>query len=141
MGKRAFATHRVQIGMGKNRTYVYVRIAGEAGMKNGQQYYNVIVAADEKSGIQSLPAIPKSRLEVLGKERYILRYMKEEEELLTVREAANALRVHGATVRQWILNGTLEAMILPRGECQNSYLIKRSVIDAILEGKSKDANG
>lgn len=58
-------THRVQIGTGKNRTYVYVRIAGEAGMKHGQRYYNVVVSPVDKSGITSMPMMPASSLEEL----------------------------------------------------------------------------
>src|SRR5690348_13991098 len=166
MGEQPFKpTHRVQIGTGRNISYVYVQIVSDAGKKNGKLYYNVIVSPDDKSGIHSLPALPQSCLEALDKEqsiapvskktkkekqvpvydekqeeRYILKRMKEEEELLTIREAANALGVHYVTVRQWIFSGALEAMILPRGECQNSYLIKRSVINTILERKDKETN-
>lgn len=167
MEQRQFEpTHRMCIGTGKNKTYLYVQIVSDAGKKDGELHYNVIVAPDNKSGIHSIPAIPKSCLEALNEdqpvisankkkkkeklqgdleeqreEQYILKYMKEEEDWLTIREAANAFHVPGITLRHWILKGELESMILPRGKFQNSYLIKRSLIKAILEKKSKDSNG
>src|SRR5882762_467185 len=64
MGKNQFKpTHRMQIGTGKNKIYVYVKIAGEAGRKGNQQYYNVI--ADPNGKITSIPAVPESILEKL----------------------------------------------------------------------------
>jgi hypothetical protein len=75
MGKQQFKpTHRMQIGTGKNMTYVYVRVVGEAGKKNGEQYYNVIASPD--GAITSLPAIPEGGLEKL-EESEVLRYIKE----------------------------------------------------------------
>ena len=48
--------------------------------------------------------------------------------LLTVNEAAGALRVHPRTVTRWIEAGRLKAITLPNGR----YRLTRDVVDAVL---------
>lgn len=65
----------------------------------------------------------------------------QQNELITVREVARQLNVEGSTVRRWIKNGSLEAVELPSGlSARKSYRIKRSVLDAILEGATSGTN-
>ena len=54
------------------------------------------------------------------------------EELLTVREVAQRLRVDDTSVRRWIKTGILEAVELPRGGKRHSYRIKQSVFEKIM---------
>jgi excisionase family DNA binding protein len=58
--------------------------------------------------------------------------MPDNEELLTVHEVAQQLRVDDTTVRRWIKNGVLEAVSLPHSGKRESYRIKRSTVEAIL---------
>ena len=52
--------------------------------------------------------------------------------MMTVQEVERILNVHGATVRRWIRDGTLEAIILPHKGDRVSYRIKGETIDALL---------
>jgi excisionase family DNA binding protein len=54
------------------------------------------------------------------------------EELLTVSEVAQVLRVDDTTVRRWVKQGTLEAVILPHINARQGYRIKKSTLDALL---------
>jgi excisionase family DNA binding protein len=54
------------------------------------------------------------------------------DELLTVREVAQALRVDDTTVRRWIKNGVLEAISLPHRDKRQAYRIRRSTLDKLL---------
>lgn len=54
------------------------------------------------------------------------------EELLTVHEVAQQLRVDDTTVRRWIKNGVLEAVALPHKGLRQAYRIRRSTLDALL---------
>jgi len=54
-------------------------------------------------------------------------------ELLKIAEVAHALRVDHMTVRRWITQGTLEAVILPHANERASYRVKRSTLDKILK--------
>jgi excisionase family DNA binding protein len=56
------------------------------------------------------------------------------EELLTVSEVADILRVDSTTVRRWIKNGVLEALSLPHVGKRCAYRVKRSTINALLAG-------
>ena len=55
-------------------------------------------------------------------------------DLLTITEVANRLRVDDTTVRRWIKSGVLEAITLPRKEegKRNSYRVRVSTLDALL---------
>lgn len=54
------------------------------------------------------------------------------EELLTVHEVAQQLRVDDTTVRRWIKNGVLEAIALPHRGLRQAYRIRRSTLDELL---------
>ena len=55
-------------------------------------------------------------------------------ELLTVQEVANIFRVDDATVRRWVKQGSLEAILLPHKNERVAYRIKRSVLEKMVEG-------
>jgi excisionase family DNA binding protein len=59
-------------------------------------------------------------------------YSYKEAELLTVHQVANQLRVDDMTVRRWIKNGVLEAIVLPHRGARHAYRIRRSTLDALL---------
>ena len=53
-------------------------------------------------------------------------------ELLTVSEVADILRVDDTTVRRWVKQGTLEAIVLPHINTRQGYRIKRETLDKVL---------
>ena len=53
-------------------------------------------------------------------------------ELLTVSEVARILRVDDTTVRRWVKQGTLEAVILPHLNERQAYRIKRETVEKLL---------
>ena len=55
-------------------------------------------------------------------------------ELLTVQEVASIFRVDDATVRRWVKQGSLEAILLPHKHERVAYRIKRSVLEKVVEG-------
>lgn len=61
--------------------------------------------------------------------------LEEENPLLTVREVARRLKVDDTTCRRWIKNGALDAISLPHVGKRQAYRIKRSVLDAVLNGE------
>lgn len=58
-------------------------------------------------------------------------------ELLTVSEVADILRVDDTTVRRWVKQGTLEAVVLPHISARQAYRIKRETLNRVL-GEEKD---
>ena len=56
-----------------------------------------------------------------------------QDDLLTVREVAQQLRVDATTVRRWISNGSLHAIRLPAVGKRQVYRIKQSTLDALLK--------
>jgi excisionase family DNA binding protein len=54
-------------------------------------------------------------------------------DLLTVSEVAQILRVDDTTVRRWVKQGALEAVILPHVNDRQAYRIKRETVDKILK--------
>jgi excisionase family DNA binding protein len=58
------------------------------------------------------------------------------EELLTVHEVVQQLRVDDTTVRRWIKNGVLEAISLPHRGLRQAYRVRRSTLDALLTSSS-----
>ena len=54
-------------------------------------------------------------------------------ELLTVSEVASLLRVENTTVRRWVKQGALEAVVLPHIHERQVYRIKRETLDKMLE--------
>lgn len=55
-------------------------------------------------------------------------------DLLTVREVAKILRVDNSTVRRWIKQGALQAVVLPHVNEREAYRIKRETLDKVLTG-------
>ena len=53
-------------------------------------------------------------------------------DLLTVSEVARILRVDDATVRRWVKQGILEAVLLPHVHSRQVYRIKRETLDKVL---------
>jgi excisionase family DNA binding protein len=52
--------------------------------------------------------------------------------LLTVDEVAEILRVDPTTVRRWVKQGALEAVVLPHVNARQAYRIKREILDRVL---------
>lgn len=91
----------------------------------------------------ALPAIELphrgKRAVFLVKKHYITALTGENihmSELLTVAEVARILRVDDTTVRRWVKQGSLEAVILPHVNARQAYRIKRESIDAVLAGST-----
>ncbi len=63
-----------------------------------------------------------------------------EDELLTVQEVADILRVDDTTVRRWIKEDALEAIILPHLNELQGYRIRRSVVAAILQSRASSGD-
>ncbi len=57
-------------------------------------------------------------------------------DLLTVSEVAEILRVDDTTVRRWVKQGVLEAIILPHVNERLAYRIKRETLNRILESRT-----
>ena len=55
------------------------------------------------------------------------------DELLTVGEVARILRVDNTTVRRWVKQGSLEAVVLPHVNMRQVYRIKRATLDKVLK--------
>ena len=53
-------------------------------------------------------------------------------DLLTVSEVAKILRVDDTTVRRWVKQGALEAVVLPHLNTRQAYRIKRETLDKVL---------
>jgi excisionase family DNA binding protein len=54
-------------------------------------------------------------------------------ELLTIAEVARILRVDNTTVRRWVKQGVLEAVVLPHANSRQVYRIKRETLDKMLK--------
>ena len=65
---------------------------------------------------------------------YIVRGVIWMNELLTVAEVAQILRVDETTVRRWVKQGALEAIVLPHMSARQSYRIKKNTLDNVLAG-------
>ncbi len=55
-------------------------------------------------------------------------------DLLTVSEVADILRVDDTTVRRWVKQGALEAVVLPHVNTRQAYRIKRETLDRVIGG-------
>ena len=55
-------------------------------------------------------------------------------DLLTVSEVAEILRVDDTTVRRWVKIGALDAVVLPHVNKRQAYRIKRETLNKLLEG-------
>lgn len=54
------------------------------------------------------------------------------QDLYTVSEFAEKLRVDSTTVRRWIKNGVLEAIALPHRGLRQAYRIRKATLDTLL---------
>ena len=57
-------------------------------------------------------------------------------DLLTVSEVARVLRVDDTTVRRWVKQGVLEAVVLPHVNTRQGYRIKSATLERVLETSS-----
>jgi excisionase family DNA binding protein len=57
---------------------------------------------------------------------------KQMSDLMTISEVAQLLRVDGTTVRRWVQQGALEAIVLPHMNKRQAYRIKRETVSKIL---------
>lgn len=62
------------------------------------------------------------------------------DELLTVHEVSEALRVDDTTCRRWIKNGALEAIALPHRGKRQAYRIRKTTLDALLTSTTATAS-
>ncbi len=53
-------------------------------------------------------------------------------ELLTVSEVARILRVDDTTVRRWVKQGALEAVILPHVNERQAYRVRKSTLEKLI---------
>ena len=53
-------------------------------------------------------------------------------DLLTISEVARILRVDDTTVRRWVKQGVLEAVVLPHVNERQAYRIKRATLEKVL---------
>ena len=53
-------------------------------------------------------------------------------DLLTVSEVARILRVDDTTVRRWVKQGAMEAVVLPHMKKRQAYRIKRGTLGKVL---------
>ena len=56
--------------------------------------------------------------------------------LLTVSEVARILRVDDTTVRRWVKQGALEAVVLPHVNARQAYRIKSETLEKVLGSSS-----
>jgi len=61
-------------------------------------------------------------------------------DLLTVQEVADILRVDSTTVRRWVKQGVLEAIVLPHLNDRQVFRIRRETLDNILEESTESAH-
>jgi excisionase family DNA binding protein len=80
-----------------------------------------------------------TRLEDQNAKKYEERSSKQLSELLTVSEVADILRVDDTTVRRWVKQGTLEAIVLPHTNARQAYRIKRETLNRVL-GEEQPVN-
>ena len=64
---------------------------------------------------------------------------EKESDLLTVAEVARRLRVDDTTVRRWIKNGVLDAIVLPHVRTRMAYRVRQSTLDALFTPAEKRA--
>lgn len=62
--------------------------------------------------------------------------IQENDTLLTVLEVAKILRVDSTTVRRWIQDGVLEAVLLPVRGARQAYRIKKGTLDTLLGNRT-----
>jgi excisionase family DNA binding protein len=63
-------------------------------------------------------------------------FVAPQDALLTVGEVARRLRVDTTTVRRWISQGILEAVILPHRGKRQAYRIRQRTLDQLLQASA-----
>lgn len=58
-------------------------------------------------------------------------------DLLTVAEVARILRVDDTTVRRWVKQGALEAIVLPHVNERQAYRVRRSTLEQLIGSQIK----
>lgn len=58
-------------------------------------------------------------------------------DLLTVAEVAEILRVDDTTVRRWVKQGAMAAVVLPHANDRQAYRIKRETVEALINPESQ----
>jgi excisionase family DNA binding protein len=53
-------------------------------------------------------------------------------DLLTVSEVARILRVDDTTVRRWVKQGALQAVVLPHVNARQAYRVRRSTLENLI---------
>lgn len=79
-----------------------------------------------------------SKTQVLEAEESKHKHRTVSEELLTVREVAQALRVDDTTVRRWVKHKTLDAVSLPHAGTRQAYRVRRRTLDDLLNKSTVD---
>jgi excisionase family DNA binding protein len=54
------------------------------------------------------------------------------DDLLTISEVARILRVDDTTVRRWVKQGALEAVVLPHVNERQGYRVRRSTLERLI---------
>ncbi|MBO0780708.1 MAG: helix-turn-helix domain-containing protein [Ktedonobacteraceae bacterium] len=62
------------------------------------------------------------------------------DDLLTISEVAKILRVDSTTVRRWVKQGVLEAVVLPHLNERQSYRIKRETLEHLLSSNGNPSH-
>jgi len=65
----------------------------------------------------------------------------EKDDLLTIREVAQRLRVDTTTVRRWISLGLLEAIVLPHRGKRQAYRVRKRTLEQLLQAGSGALDG
>ncbi len=60
----------------------------------------------------------------------------QKSDLLTIAEVARRLRVDSTTVRRWITNGILEAVILPHQGARLSYRVRQQTLTDLVSSST-----
>lgn len=67
--------------------------------------------------------------------------MQTDNDLMTVHEFAQQVRVDDTSVRRWIKHGILPAISLPHRNSRTAYRIRRSTLQALLTTKPVTSQG
>ncbi len=66
---------------------------------------------------------------------------KAKSDLLTVAEVALILRVDDTTVRRWVKQGALDAIVLPHTNLRQVYRIRRETLDEVMGSEPEEVMG
>ena len=63
---------------------------------------------------------------------------KSKSDLLTVAEVAHMLRVDDTTVRRWVKQGALDAIVLPHTNLRQVYRIRRETLEEVMGSEPEE---